>query len=127
MNSVPNQRIITVQKAKTDRNNPYALFNLEAMRRACYTLESKAGFKMYVYCARHQDNYTFALSREDFMQYANVAETAYKTAVKELIANGYLVKSKTQGRYFFNEWGMTEEEKKIEQEEEESKEPIFIF
>lgn len=53
MFSVPNQRIITVNKAKADKNNPYAIFNLEALQRACNLLESKAGFKLYIYCARH--------------------------------------------------------------------------
>lgn len=116
MVSVPNQRIITVQKAKADRYNPYTLLNLQALEKACRALESKAGFKLYMYCARNQDNYTFALSREDFMQYANCAETAYRSAVKELIEKGYFVQQDAKGQYYFNEWGRVEEEESVNEE-----------
>lgn len=127
MFSVPNQRIISVKKAKADKNNLYAIFNLEALQRACNLLVSKAGFKLYVYCARHQNNFTFALSREDFMQYANVAETAYKTAVNELITYGYLVETETKGRYIFNELGNRKEKELINQDKEETEQTIFSF
>lgn len=54
------------------------------------------------------------------MQYANVAETAYKTAVKELITNGFLVETETKGRYIFNELGNWKEKELVKQDKEET-------
>lgn len=127
MASVPNQRIITVKKAKTDKNNLYTVLNLQALENACKTLESKAGFKLFMYCASNQDNYTFALSREDFMQYANCAETAYRSAVKELIEKGYFVEREAKGRYYFNEYGRMSEEKKDKPKSDKTELPMFSF
>ena len=43
--TVPNQRVITVKKAPADREHLYSSINLQAMEKACNTLQSKAGIK----------------------------------------------------------------------------------
>lgn len=87
----PNQRIISVNKQPTDKKHPYTTNNLCAINEAVNTLQSLAGFKLYMYLAMNQNNYTFALSSKDFTQWANVSKTAYHTAFNELVSNGYLV------------------------------------
>ena len=57
---------------------------------ACYRLQSKAGFKLYIYLAKNKNKYTFALSGTAFQAWAGVGKTAYDTAVAELINCGYL-------------------------------------
>lgn len=89
---VPNQKLIVVNKAESNKKNLYCILNLQALNKACYVLQSKAGLKLYLYLAKNQDKYIFALSSKDFEEWAGVAKSAYDTAVKELIDNGYLVK-----------------------------------
>ena len=104
INTVPNQRVVTVHKAPADKSHLYTTINLQALGAACNTLQSKAGIKLFLYLAKNQDKYTFALSRADFMEWAGVKDTAYKTAVDELIEKGYLV-SKGGNQYTFYEAG----------------------
>ena len=96
--TVPNQRIITVKKAPADKEHLYSSINLQAMEKACNTLQSKAGIKLWLYLGKNRPNFNLALSREDFMSFAGCAETAYKNAVKELIQTGYL--KHDGGNYF---------------------------
>lgn len=91
LNSVPNQRMITVHKELTDRQHLYTANNLEAIDEAAHYMRSKAGFKLYFYIAKNQNNYQFALSSSDFCNWANVGIAAYRSAFDELIQNGYLV------------------------------------
>ena len=102
--TVPNQRIITVNKALADKEHLYMVINLQALNLACRTLQSKAGVKLYLYLAKNQDKYTFALSSADFMEWAGVKRDAYNTAFNELVDNGYL-QSIGSNRYAFYEAG----------------------
>lgn len=96
--SVPNQRIIRVQKAKADKTHLYTIFNLESLYSACKRLKTIGGIKLYLYIGKNQNNYSFELSRADFMEWSGLAETAYRSGIKELIDNGYLVN--TKGNYY---------------------------
>lgn len=89
---VPNQKLIVVNKAESNKKNLYCILNLQALDKACNVLQSKAGVKLYLYLAKNQDKYIFALSSKDFEEWAAVGKTAYDTAIQELIDNGYLVK-----------------------------------
>ena len=89
---VPNQKLIVVNKAESNKANLYCILNLQALSAACNALQSKAGIKLYLYLAKNQNKHTFALSSKDFEQWAGVGKTAYDTAVQELKDNGYLVK-----------------------------------
>ena len=102
--SVPNQRIITIQKAKADKEHIYTTFNLEALNIACKSLKTIGGIKLYLYLGKNQHNYTFELSRADFMEWSGLAETAYKSGIKDLIENGFLVNT-VGNRYVFFESG----------------------
>lgn len=87
---VPNQRVIAVNKEKCNTTNLYTANNLAALDEAANRLQTKAGFKLYMYIAKNQDKYKFALSSSDFMLWAGVAITAYNSAFNELVEQGYL-------------------------------------
>ena len=86
---VPNQKLIVVNKAESNKKNLYCILNLQALDRAANVLQKKASFKLYVYLAKNQNKYIFALSSQDFEEWAGVAKTAYDSAVQELIDNGF--------------------------------------
>jgi len=67
------------------------LNNLAALDEAAFNLQKKASFKLYMYLAKNQDKYNFALSSSHFMAWAGVAKTAYDSAFEELEEKGYLV------------------------------------
>lgn len=88
---VPNQKGVIVNKAPADKNNLYTINNLSAIDEAAFSLQEKGSFKLYIYLAKNQNNYKFALSSSHFMEWSGLSKQAYDTAVKELIAKGYLV------------------------------------
>lgn len=92
-NIVPNQRIITVSKAECSKKELYTMNNLKAIDKAAIDLQSKGGFKLYIYLAKNQNNYSFNLSSKHFLEWSGLGYTAYTTAFNELIEKGYLVKS----------------------------------
>jgi len=53
MITVPHQRTITVSKEKTDKANRYTANNLAALDEAARRLQSKGGFKLYMYLAKN--------------------------------------------------------------------------
>lgn len=58
---VPNQKIVKVSKEPCNKSNYYAAINLEAMEQAAQALDA-AAFKLWIYFAKNQNNYEFALS-----------------------------------------------------------------
>ena len=88
---VPNQRVITVNKAPCGGKNKYTLNNLDSLNEAAGRLVQKASFKLYIYIAKNQDKHSFNLSSSHFMKWANVGITAYNTAFNELVREGYLI------------------------------------
>lgn len=108
---VPNQRVITVHKQICDKNHKYTANNLEALDEAAGRLVEKASFKLYIYLAKNQDMYRFNLSSSDFMHWANVGSTAYNTAFKELVEEGYLIqKEGTKDIYTFYDKSQNKDE-----------------
>ena len=125
MKTVPNQRTITVSKAKTDKQHRYTTNNLEALDEAARRLQSKGGFKLYIYLAKNQDNYSFALSSADFCGWSGLGIAAYNTAFEELKEQGYLIaknsENKKETRFVFydkSQIGKTEDKVIIEIPEE---------
>ena len=59
--SSPNQKTITVKKEQCDKQNYYAAINLKALESAATQLKSGA-FKLWIYFAKNQNNFSFALS-----------------------------------------------------------------
>lgn len=99
--SVPNQRKITVKKMFCDKNNKYTVNRLEALDKAANLLQSKAGFKLYMYLAKNQNDYKFYLSSSDFMSWAGVAYTAYTSAFNQLIQKGFLIQIQNKTNFIF--------------------------
>jgi hypothetical protein len=59
--TVPNQKVVKVNKEPCNKSNYYAAINLEAMEAAAQNLDA-ACFKLWIYFAKNQNNYEFALS-----------------------------------------------------------------
>ena len=115
MPKVPNQREITVAKEPTDKKHLYTANNLAALDEAAKRLQSKGGFKLYMYLAKNQDKYNFNLSSTDFMLWSGLGYTAYTTAFAELEEEGYLIlKEGTETIYtFFDKSQKPKEEAEI--------------
>lgn len=97
----PKQKIVKVNKEVCNKQNLYATINLEAMSKSAIDLDAGA-FKLWVYFAKNQNNYEFALSSKDANETFGLKKKQYDNAVAELIEKGYLVQ--TEGLYFtFNE------------------------
>ena len=129
MPTVPNQRTITVNKEKTDKSHRYTANNLDALDEAARRLQSKGGFKLYMYLAKNQNNYSFALSSADFCAWSGLGITAYNSAFEELREQGYLIpkdssKPKESRFTFYDKSRLADEEEEtiIEITEENGKE-----
>lgn len=86
----PNQKTIKVAKEKCDKNNLYAMYNLDALQHAMIDLKGET-FKLWCYINKNQNGYTFALSMVDAIKWGVGSKSSYNRAVKELIDKGYLV------------------------------------
>ena len=64
METVPNQKVVQIQKEKVGKNNLYAVISLKGIDEAA-TLP-KTAFKLWMYLVKNQDKYSFALSCKDF-------------------------------------------------------------
>ena len=101
MITVPNQKIVTVEKEPCGKGNLYAAINLNALEAAAQDLDAGA-FKLWIYFAKNQNGYEFALSSKDAHDTFGLGKSQYDTAVKKLISSGYL--TNTQGnQYTFSE------------------------
>ena len=99
--TVPNQKVITVNKSICDKEHIYAQCNLKANKMALKELSANA-YKLYMYFALNQDDYTFALSYVHVYSITGMSEKTYHRAVKELIEKGYLVKEEDKkNQYIF--------------------------
>ena len=99
--TVPNQKVVKMEKQQCDQKNYYARINLEAME--CAAQELKAGaFKLWVYFAKNQDGYEFALSSKDVLDTFGIKKDQYDSAIKELTDKGYLVED-SKNHYTFKE------------------------
>lgn len=111
METAANQKTITTKQAKHDKNNPYAVLNIEAMEEAMALLKPNA-YKLWCYMAKNQNNYTFALSCVDACKFCKMSKPTYLTSVQELIETGYLVRTKGNHYDFFEK--LPEEKEVIE-------------
>ena len=88
--TVPNQKVVCVCKAKADKDNYYATINLNALFTASKDLQAGA-FKLWIYFAKNQNNFTFALSSKEVEENFGIKIKQYNNAVEELLNKGYLV------------------------------------
>ena len=116
--SVTNQKIVTINKAKSNKQNIYGIVNIEAAQRASKTLKA-GGFKLWVYFNLQQDGYRFELSSKYLKETWGINIRQYNSAIHELIECGYLVQEHEKSNLFtFNEKGVEIQEK------EDNVEPI---
>ena len=108
-----NQKTITTKSAKHDKENLYAVLNLEAMSEAMIELTDDRGncsaFKLWCYIAKNQNNYTFALSCVDACKFCGFGKQAYLRAVQKLIDVGYLVETSPNHYDFYEKLPQKEE------------------
>ena len=87
--SVPNQKIVQIaRRTKRDKENLYAMTNLEALQQAMNTLKG-SGLKMWLYLNKNQDNYRFDLSRQACEEWG-IKKDSYYDGIRNLIDKGYL-------------------------------------
>ena len=98
--TVPNQKIVKVNKEVCDKQHLYTAINLEAMETAAQDLDAGA-FKLWVYFAKNQNSYSFALSSKEVLESFGMKIKQYNNAVAELIEKGYLVNTKGNNYEFY--------------------------
>ena len=98
MKLTANQKLVEVSKAGDGK---HTILNLEALQRASSDLQGEA-FKLWVYLAKNQNGYTFALSMVDALSWGLGSKSSYYRAVKELEEKGYLLKNGY--RYIFQDF-----------------------
>ena len=109
--TVPNQRVLTIHKEPTDKQHKYTCNSLESLGEAAKMLQSKGGFKLYMYLAKNQDKYNFALSSSDFCNWSGLGIAAYRTAFEELEKQGYLIiNGSSTNNYIFYDKAQKEDE-----------------
>ena len=99
--TVPNQKVVKVQKQVCNKANLYATINIEAMEAAAQELKAGA-FKLWVYFAKNQNGYQFALSNKAVLDTFGIKKDQYDSAIKELLNKSYLVET-GGNQYIFNE------------------------
>ena len=110
----PNQKVVVINKAKSDKEHIYAIINVEAMNKAAHTLDYKS-FELWCYFARNQDGHTFALSNKAVNNEFGMSKDAYDGAIAKLIEHGYLVQV-DRLYYSFNEFPIEKEEEEQQPE-----------
>lgn len=116
METVENQRVITTNKepcSSKSADQYYTAINLKALELAMSSLSPNA-FKMWVYLAKNQNNYTFALSKVDTLKWCGFSKGTYTTVFRELEGKGFLVKAKEgSNHYDFYEIPKEEEDQPV--------------
>lgn len=124
--SVTNQKIVTINKAKSDKQNIYGIVNVDAAQRASKALKA-GGFKLWVYFNLQQDGYRFELSSKHLKDTWGIGIKQYNNAIHELIEAGYLIQKNEESNLFtFDEKGVEiqEKEEKKDQETEKNEDEI---
>lgn len=105
MESAENQKIVIVNKATTDKKHPYTPINIEVLNNALTTLKGNE-FKVWMYIAKNQNQFTFALSSKETCRICNICRSTYVSAIHTLLDKGYLVpKADEKNVYIFYEAG----------------------
>ena len=101
-----NQNLITFQSTPRNQNNPFGIYNKEALFSATNNLSSCA-LKLYVYLGSFQEmNGGLYLSKQDVLHKMSMSEKSYFSAKKELKEKGYLIRDESsiqKGAYIFIE------------------------
>lgn len=101
MKSYPNQRKITIRKAKSDKEHPYGIINKNAQQLAMVNLNGTA-YKFWSYLALNQDKYSFYLSQKECEKWG-FSKNSYHRSFSNLVDEGYLIQIAATDEYVFNE------------------------
>ena len=105
MDTSENQKIVIVNKDKTDKKHPYTPINIEVLKNALNTLKCNE-FIVWMYIAKNQNQFTFALSSKETCRICNICRSTYVNAIHALLDKGYLVpKVDEKNVYIFYEAG----------------------
>ena len=105
MATTSNQQIVIVSKCNADKQHPYTVINLEAMDLALATLKG-CDLTLWLYIAKNQNRYSFALSCVDFCRSTAFSSSSYHRAITSLKEKGYLVQKEVGSNiYIFYEGG----------------------
>ena len=97
--TVPYQKTITIKKEPCDnRGNNYAKINLNALQQAMKTL-SNAEFAIWVYFAKNQEGFTFALSPQAAADWG-IARTTFNRTIRKFIEEGYLISDNNGSNHY---------------------------
>lgn len=100
MNTVPNQEVATINKAQCDKQNIYAMINIEAISMAMKDL-TPAQFEVWLYFAKNQAGYTFAVSPAAALQEFGIKKDTFQKAKQILKEKGYLVPDTEKGSNYW--------------------------
>ena len=107
-NTVPNQKVIKIQKEKIDKDKGnFAMIDSDALQNAMIDLDGNT-FKLWMYFSKNRDGHTFALSKVDAIKWGIGSKSSYDRAVRKLIEEGYLIKT-SSNHYDFYEVPQKEE------------------
>ena len=110
--TVPNQWVIKIKKETISDDTTYMRVNIDALDMAGKMLKAGA-FKLWIYFAKNQHDYTFALSPQHVKELFNMSKTQYDNARQELISKGFLVR---QDRNFYHFYETPIEREQVNQE-----------
>lgn len=101
MITYPNQKVVTVRKAKSNKENPYTIINKDCAMRAAKVLDAGA-YKLWIFFELNANDYTFALSSKYLNDEFGMGRKQYDSAIQKLIDFGYLTHEEGNG-YTFSE------------------------
>lgn len=96
-NTVPNQKVVHVNRQKCDKNF------LQISKENWYAANKDLGpygLQLYLYIAGNRDGFDFALSQEAAERDAGITKTTFHKYVKVLIEKGYLVPRKENSNVY---------------------------
>lgn len=115
--SVPNQKKVIIKKEPCNKDNHYAMINLQSLQKAMQDLKGET-FKMWVYLSKNQPQFQLELSYKAAAQFG-ITKTTYYDVIENLIGKGYLQrKDENSNIYYFTETAFSEIRKDDEEETE---------
>lgn len=100
MATVANQDLAEIHKEPCDKNNIYAMINIEAMQMAMKDL-TPVQFQVWLYFAKNQAGYVFAVSPAAALNEFGIKKQSFQDAKRVLKDKGYLVPNPTKGKNYF--------------------------
>lgn len=85
-----NQRHVIISQLPRNKENVYAMFNVDALTLAMKDLKHN-GLRMWLYLNKNQNGYGFDLSPAAAKKTFGIADSSFRAGIDELIEKQYLV------------------------------------